>query len=71
MEVIKSIWTVIILSIFFFSCSVQQCAVNTETKPFQNRGKVWGEKIEKCGENIWMLEYRTDADLHLLAINVK
>lgn len=29
------------------SCSVQQFAVNTETQPFENGGKVFGEKTKK------------------------
>jgi hypothetical protein len=53
------------------SCSVQQFAVNTETKPFQHGGKVWGEKVEKCGDDGWKLDFRKDKDIHLLGINVK
>ncbi len=53
------------------SCSVQQFAVNTETEPFQNGGKVWGEKTEKCDTSRWQAQYRKDRDLHLLGINVK
>ena len=46
------------------SCSVQQFAVNTETKPFENGGKVFGEKTRE-------LTFKKTSDLHLLGINVK
>ncbi len=53
------------------SCSVQQFAVNTNTKPFENGGKIWGEKTEKCRTNSWKLSSKKDYDLHLLGINIK
>lgn len=53
------------------SCSVQQFAVNTQNKPFQNGGKVWGERVEKCGENSWKSEFKKDKDIHLIGINVR
>ena len=46
------------------SCSVQQFAVNTETQPFENGGKVFGEKTKE-------LTFKKTSDLHLLGINVK
>ena len=53
------------------SCSVQQFAVNTDVKPFENGGKVWGEKVEKKGENPWKLAYKKDSDFHLIGISLK
>lgn len=46
------------------SCSVQQFPVNTDVKPFENGGRVWGEKVEK-------LVYKKDSEFHLFGINVK
>lgn len=53
------------------SCSVQQFAVNTGNEPFQNGGKVWGERVEKCGEDGWKAEFKKDKDIHLVGINVR
>lgn len=53
------------------SCSVQQFAVNTKTQPFENGGRIFGEKTKVCGENARELEYRKGGDLLLLGINVK
>lgn len=53
------------------SCSVQQFAVNTDVKPFENGGKVWGERVEKRGENPWKLTYKRDSEFHLFGINLK
>lgn len=53
------------------SCSVQQFAVNTQSQPFQNGGNVWGERVEKCGENGWKSELKKDQDIHLIGINVR
>jgi hypothetical protein len=53
------------------SCSVQQFAVNTQNQPFKNGGKVWGERVEKCGENGWKSEFKKDKDIHLIGINVR
>lgn len=55
----------------FSSCSVQQFAVNTDVKPFENGGKVWGEKVEKFGKNPWKLAYKKDSDFHLIGISLK
>lgn len=46
------------------SCSVQQFAVNTNTQPFENGGKVFGEKTKE-------LSFKKTSDLHVLGINVK
>tara|TARA_R110000765_G_scaffold222003_1_gene326095 strand:+ start:19773 stop:20102 length:330 start_codon:yes stop_codon:yes gene_type:complete len=46
------------------SCSVQQFPVNTETEPFENGGKVFGEKAKE-------LTFKKTSDLHLLGINLK
>jgi hypothetical protein len=59
------------IALLLSSCSVQQFAVNTETKPFERGGKVWGEKMEKCGPDGWKSDFRKDYDLHLLGINVR
>lgn len=59
------------ITLLVSSCSVQQFAVNTQTKPFENGGKIWGEKTEKCGEDNWKLETKKGSDLHILGINVK
>jgi len=53
------------------SCSVQQFAINTKNEPFQNGGKVWGERVEKCGENGWKSEFIKDKDIHLIGINIR
>ncbi len=46
------------------SCSVQQFSVNTETQPFENGGKIFGEKTRD-------LEYKKTSDLHIIGINVQ
>lgn len=53
------------------SCSVQQFAVNTQNKPFQQGGKIWGERVEKCGENGWKFDFKKDKDIHLIGINIR
>ncbi len=53
------------------SCSVQQFAVNTNTKPFENGGKVWGERIKKRGKNGRKSEFRKDKEIFLIGINVR
>ncbi|MGF1924646.1 MAG: hypothetical protein ACQUHE_10745, partial [Bacteroidia bacterium] len=53
------------------SCSVQQFAVNTDVKPFQNGGRVWGERVKKGGETPWKLTYKKDSDFHIVGINLK
>ncbi len=71
MKSTKTIATAFIVILFISSCSVQQFAVNTNTKPFENGGRVWGEKIRKCGEGGWEKEARKTSDIHVLGINVK
>ncbi len=66
-KVVIGLVTTVVMS----SCSVQQFAVNTTTKPFQNGGKVWGEKVEKCGKNGWKAEFKKGKDIHLVGINVR
>jgi hypothetical protein len=61
----------LLATVIMSSCSVQQFAVNTKTEPFQNGGKVWGERVEKCGENGWTSEFRKDKDIHLIGINIR
>jgi hypothetical protein len=51
------------LSLLISSCGVQQYAVNTEVQPFQNGGKVFGEKTN--GKTI-----KKSGDLFVLGINV-
>jgi len=60
----KNIILVILVTITITSCSVQQFGVNTETQPFENGGKVFGEKTND-------LPFKKTGDLHLLGINVK
>lgn len=62
----KLLKTIIFLGslIFLSSCSVQQFAINTQTKPFENGGKVFGEKTKE-------LTFKKSKDIHLLGINVK
>lgn len=45
------------------SCSVQQFPVNTHVQPFQNGGKVFGEKTK--GK-----EFAKSGDLHVLGYNL-
>ncbi|WP_157433301.1 hypothetical protein [Adhaeribacter aquaticus] len=53
---------VIILA--FSSCSVQQFAVNTMVQPFENGGKIFGEKTQ--GK-----EFAKSGDLHILGFNIQ
>ncbi len=46
------------------SCSVQQFGVNTKTAPFENGGKVFGEKTTH-------LTFMKSGDLHLFGVNLK
>lgn len=71
MATLKKIVYGVVLPLLITSCSVQQFAVNTNTKPFEKGGKLWGEKTEKRGPNGWKAEFKKDNDLHLLGINVK
>lgn len=61
---IKKVLLGVLVSISITSCSVQQFAVNTETQPFENGGKVFGEKTKA-------LTFKKSSDLHLLGINVQ
>jgi len=61
---IKKLLFGMLVCISITSCSVQQFAVNTETQPFQNGGKVFGEKTKN-------LTFKKTSDLHLVGINVK
>ncbi|OAD90725.1 hypothetical protein A7A78_14250 [Aequorivita soesokkakensis] len=61
---IKKVLLGMLVCLSISSCSVQQFAVNTETKPFENGGKVFGEKTK-------VLTYKKTSDLHILGINVK
>ncbi len=49
------------------SCSVQQFAVNTEIKPFQNGGKVKGENTKKMTKNV---DYTKSGTFYIIGINV-
>ena len=71
MTIIKKIVLGLSISLLASSCSVQQFAVNTNTKPFEKSSKLWGEKTQRCGADSWKLEYKKDYDLHLLSINIK
>jgi hypothetical protein len=67
----KSVKLFIAGSFFSFlisSCSVQQFGVNTTTTPFQNGGRVWGEKTAKDSLS---LTSKKQNDLHVFGINVK
>jgi hypothetical protein len=61
---IKKVLLGMLVCLSISSCSVQQFAVNTETKPFENGGKVFGEKTKE-------LTFKKTSDLHILGINVK
>ncbi|WP_282053423.1 hypothetical protein [Maribacter luteus] len=61
---IKKVLLGMLVCVSLTSCSVQQFAVNTETQPFENGGKVFGEKTKE-------LTFKKTSDLHLLGINVK
>lgn len=61
----------LLLLVLLSACSVQQFPVNTKTKPFENGGRVWGERMQKRGKNPWKLTYKKSADIHVMGINVK
>ncbi|WP_417237111.1 hypothetical protein [Bizionia paragorgiae] len=61
---IKKVLLGMLVCISITSCSVQQFSVNTETQPFENGGKVFGEKTKE-------LTFKKTSDLHVLGINVK
>ncbi|SFS75570.1 hypothetical protein SAMN04488006_3012 [Lutibacter maritimus] len=61
---IKKVLFGMLICLSISSCSVQQFAVNTETQPFENGGKVFGEKTKE-------LTFKKTSDLHVLGINVK
>lgn len=71
MKTIKITCAAWLLAIALNSCSVQQFPVNTKIKPFQNGGRLFGERMEKCGENAWKLAYKKSADIHVLGFNIK
>lgn len=71
MKLLKKLLMGLSVSIIITSCSVQQFAVNTATKPFERGGRLWGERTEKCGKGGWKLEQKKDSDVHLLGINIK
>jgi len=54
----------ICLSMVLMSCSVQQFSVNTDSKPFENKGKVYGEKTKDK-------VFEKTSDLHVFGMNVK
>ena len=68
---IKKIVLGLSISLLASSCSVQQFAVNTNTKLFEKSSKLWGEKTQRCGASGWKLEYKKDYDFHLLIVNIK
>tara|TARA_R110002020_G_scaffold265658_4_gene480453 strand:+ start:4548 stop:4877 length:330 start_codon:yes stop_codon:yes gene_type:complete len=61
---VKKVLLGMLVCLSISSCSVQQFAVNTETKPFENGGKVFGEKTKE-------LTFKKTSDFHILGINVK
>jgi hypothetical protein len=61
---IKKVFFGMLICASISSCSVQQFAVNTETQPFENGGKVFGEKTKE-------LTFKKTSDLHVLGINIK
>lgn len=61
---IKKVLFGMLICMSISSCSVQQFAVDTETQPFENGGKVFGEKTKE-------LTFKKTNDLHILGINVK
>jgi hypothetical protein len=61
---IKKVLFGMLICVSISSCSVQQFAVNTETQPFENGGKVFGEKTKE-------LTFKKTSDLLVLGINVK
>lgn len=71
MTTIKKIFFGLSITLLTTSCSVQQFALNTNTKPFEKGGKVWGEKTQKCGKGGWKLEFKKDYDFHFLGINIR
>ncbi len=64
MKEFKKVLAGLMITLMITSCSVQQFAVNTEVKPFQNGGKVVGERTK--GK-----EFRKTGDLILLGFNIK
>ena len=51
----------------FTSCSVQQFAVNTDVKPFQNGGKIKGENTKKMEKNE---DYVKGGTFYIIGINI-
>lgn len=58
---------VVSMALFLSSCQVQQFSVNSETAPFENGGRVFGESKSglKKGQ-----DYVTSGTLYILGINV-
>jgi hypothetical protein len=63
MKTTRLIISTIVLSTLITSCAVQQFSVNSEVQPFQNGGKIFGEKTN--GKTI-----KKSGDLFLLGTNV-
>jgi hypothetical protein len=54
----------VLVAMTLASCSVQQFAVNTKTEPFENGGKIFGEKTKD-------LNFKKSGDIHLFGVNLK
>jgi hypothetical protein len=63
MKTIKVVLATLTLSTMISSCSVQQFAVNTVAEPFENGGKLFGEKTK--GQ-----EFRKKGELFILGGNL-
>lgn len=64
MKKLRKVFFGLLFGFLISSCSVQQFSVNTETEPFQNGGKVFGERMK--GK-----VFIKDSDIHLLGVNIK
>lgn len=51
--------------------SVQKFQVSTKAVPFQNKSRVCGARVEKCGENGWKLDFKKDKDMYVQGIHVR
>lgn len=71
MKTITTTFLIVLALCTLCSCAVQQFAVNTQVQPFERGGRVWGEKMKKCGPEGWTSEFKKDYDLHVLGINVR
>jgi hypothetical protein len=63
----KRVCMLLLLGLIIGSCSVQQFAVNTTVKPFQNGGVVFGESVKGLKRN---KDYTTGAAMYVLGINI-